>query len=253
MPNSLPIRPDSITTNDIPPHLLPKTRSKSETLANETIIRIENAFARDRAELMAVVGHNRLHANMYTEEITNDIKWRILTPYELFETQLDYAIWHKLQFEDELLKGDRGWGSAGNPWYASLNKSGRYRISASAQIYYTDYLGAGTKYLMPELYDAGHLAAFIDEDYQLAIYNKKTDVLIEKLGVFPYRVTQTANGDFYYNFVIDLQGSTIMYFDAGTEIDLRVNLLRYDAIAAVLFTFNGTVSINYLDDHIDLI
>lgn len=248
-----PIKPNSITSADLPPHL----RKPFEiNLGQKEKLQINNLYSNELGYQDALIGENYLMSHIERSFYQSEGKFRIATPYYMTNVDLDNTIWHIIRFDTVDLKGDRAFEyNVNHQSYFQANISGRYRISANIRIYYVNAQGGSpTKYEGVVIYVAQHVTNFPDEVYLLAIYN--TDgTQKEIISMFPF-YTHHLNGItnvFSNNFNLPFSGSTILWLEAGEKIDIRINLLGYTLAGEVRFRFEGTASINFINEREDLI
>ena len=249
MPNNLPIQANVMQSYQLPAHLRRKSKVIWGIQEREQILSLINF-----GELEGLLSSALLEGLVNPPPEKNDLKM-VAQNYELTTNLLDPVIWHIIRYDICQLLGDRTFlKSVNNEAYFQANVSGRYQVNCTTQIYFLSEGDYSMWESVQEYWDNFLLSQFLDGDYQLAIYN--TDgTLIEILSVFPARVGLD-NGvsiSYYWNTIIPLNGSTILYLDAGEKIDFRVNLLGYAPVVSQKFRLHSVASIHFIDNNRDLI
>jgi len=246
--------PSSIGSDLLPPHLRRKKREYANKPATVTeIIKIYEGMKEDIIALRGELAQMQLAANTYLQFKTNETEFAI-SEYELLNIELSSTEWHNVRYSTSNLLGDRGtYNSNTAEFKYRAGIPGRYKINASLDFYFIE-VGAATKEEIVEIYTPAFLLAFTDEDYQLGIYDETNSVLLKVIDVFPVRASNYTNGDFYYHTAIGLNGSDIIYLDAGQEISIKVNLMLFGEVGAVKIKFKyGQFNCHYVSDLENLI
>jgi len=247
---NLPIGANSINSSNVPPHL--RREKKSYGITDKILL--NSLYSQELGELDAINAESILDDYMIDFHAKNDVKWKVAIAYDTNLASLDAVEWHIIQYDTEVLKGDRGFVKAGN-WFFKAAIKGRYLVTADVRIVAQDEINppGPDREEWIQSYAAKVMIAYPDENYLIAVYNRD-NTQKEIIGAFPIRTCRFVSGspdEYYYSYLynIPLQGTTELYLDAGEEIDIRVNLLQYILPAFVCpFKIIGNVSIHFVDE-----
>jgi len=253
MPNNLAIPANVIQSYQLPPHLRRRGNVENQ-IGNSQITQIKNQIPFDEYEGM--IGTALLESLVSEVQIKNDLKFSI-DPYEMGADDLHLTEWHKLRFTIENLKGDHTFiRTPSKDAYFQANVSGRYQINCNIWMYFLQKGDYNEERNAMDYANIVLLPNFAAGDYRLSI-NNTDGTLKELISVFPCRVglydVVSTLTTWYYNTIIPLHGSTILFLEAGEKIDFRVNTLGHVGVVIQDIKYEGNASMTFLDNSINSI